>query len=309
MEKVLVTGGCGFIGSHITEQLLKENYHVTILDNLSTGHLANIDGLPVDLHQEDITKPEAMELIKSINPDYIIHLAAQVSVAESVSDFLKDENINIRGSLHVIKAASECGVKKIIFASSAAVYGNPNYLPVDTRHITNPGSPYGLTKLTVENYLKLAYDLYGVEYCILRYSNVYGPRQDAKGEGGVVSIFSDLLTNGTAPVIFGDGEQSRDFIYVGDVAAANVNALKAQSNVCLNVSNGFSITVNELFAEMKKATNSTLSPVYRDERPGDIRHSTLCNEETKKILNWEPQMPLDKGLEKTISYYRKEMKA
>ncbi|KAA6450834.1 NAD-dependent epimerase/dehydratase family protein [Bacillus swezeyi] len=307
MEKVLVTGGSGFIGSHITEQLLKEHYQVAVLDNLTTGHLSNIEGLPIDFYQEDITHPEAIEVIKSINPDYIIHLAAQVSVAESVSDFLNDENINIRGSLHVIKAASECGVKKIVFASSAAVYGNPDYLPVDTRHQTNPGSPYGLTKLTVENYLKLAYDLYGIEYCVLRYSNVYGPRQDAKGEGGVVSIFSDLLTSGTAPVIFGDGEQSRDFIYVGDVASANIQALKAQSNVCLNVSNGFSITVNELFAEMKKVTNSTISPIYQDERPGDIRHSTLSNEETKKILNWEPKIPLGEGLEKTISYYKKEM--
>ena len=307
MEKVLVTGGCGFIGSHIAEQLLKENYQVSILDNLTTGHRSNIDGLPVDFYEQDITKPEVIDVIKSIDPDYIIHLAAQVSVAESVSDFLNDENINIRGSLHIIKAAGECNVKKIVFASSAAVYGNPDYLPVDTRHQTNPGSPYGLTKLTVENYLKLAYDLYGTEYCILRYSNVYGPRQDAKGEGGVVSIFSDLLTSGKAPVIFGDGEQSRDFIYVGDVASANVKALKAQSNVCLNVSNGFSITVNELFAEMKKATNSALSPIYQDERPGDIRHSTLCNEETKKILNWEPKMPLAEGLEKTILYYKKEM--
>ncbi|MFN2744467.1 NAD-dependent epimerase/dehydratase family protein [Bacillus sp. z60-18] len=307
MEKVLVTGGCGFIGSHIAEQLLKENYQVSILDNLSTGHRSNIEGLPIDFYHEDITNPEVIEVIKSINPDYIIHLAAQVSVGESVKDFLNDENINIRGSLHVIKAASECGARKIIFASSAAVYGNPDYLPVDTRHNTNPGSPYGLTKLTVENYLKLAYDLYGIEYCVLRYSNVYGPRQDAKGEGGVVSIFSDLLTSGTAPVIFGDGEQSRDFIYVGDVASANVKALKAQSNVCLNVSNGFSITVNELFAEMKKATKSTLSPIYQDERPGDIRHSTLSNEETKQILNWEPKMPLSEGLEKTISFYKKEM--
>lgn len=128
-----------------------------------------------------------------------------------------------------------------------------------------------------------------------------------KERAAVVSIFSDLLTSGKAPVIFGDGEQSRDFIYVGDVASANVKALKAQSNVCLNVSNGFSITVNELFTEMKKATNSELSPIYQDERPGDIRHSTLCNEETKKILNWEPKMPLAEGLEKTISYYKKEM--
>ncbi|NPC94337.1 NAD-dependent epimerase/dehydratase family protein [Bacillus sp. WMMC1349] len=309
MEKVLVTGGCGFIGSHIAEQLLQENYQVAIIDDLTTGHLSNIEGLPIDFYEHDVTAPDVIELIKRINPDYIIHLAAQVSVAESVSDFLKDENINIRGSLHIIKAASECSVNKIIFASTAAVYGNPDYLPVDTRHKTNPGSPYGLTKLTVENYLKIAYDLYGVEYCILRYSNVYGPRQDAKGEGGVVSIFSDLLTSGTSPVIFGDGEQSRDFIYVGDVASANIKALKAQSNVCLNVSNGFSITVNELFTEMKKATNSTLSPIYEAERPGDIRHSTLSNEETKKLLNWEAEMPLDEGLKKTISFYKKEMNA
>ncbi|PCK19920.1 UDP-glucose 4-epimerase [Bacillus pumilus] len=309
MKKVLVTGGSGFIGSHTVEKLIEKGYEAIVLDNFSTGRKENIAHLSVQCIEEDITKPEVVEIIKQIAPDYIIHLAAQVSVAVSVKDYIYDQEVNIKGSLHVIKAASEIGVKKVIFASSAAVYGDPVYLPVDTAHPLQPGSPYGLSKLTVERYLEMAKSLYHVDSCILRYSNVYGPRQDALGEGGVVSIFSDQFAKHEAPVIFGDGEQTRDFIYVGDLAAANVAALSAQSNVCLNISSGDSITVNELFQTMKRVTKSHLEPIYKPQRAGDIVHSTLANEDTKRVLAWEPVVTLQEGLARTISYYEQEVKA
>ncbi|MFS0656772.1 NAD-dependent epimerase/dehydratase family protein [Bacillus sp. 179-C3.3 HS] len=309
MKKVLVTGGSGFIGSHTVEALLEKEFEPIVLDNFSTGSRQNIAHLPVQCIEADITHPETVDLIKQLAPDYIIHLAAQVSVAASVKDVLYDEEVNIKGSLQVMKAASEAKVKRVVFASSAAVYGDPVYLPVDTEHRLQPGSPYGLSKLTVERYLELFQSLYGLDYSILRYSNVYGPRQDALGEGGVVSIFSDKFAKQEAPFIFGNGEQTRDFIYVGDLAAANVAALTAQSNVCLNVSSGDSITVNELFQTMKRVTKSHLEPIYKPERPGDIVHSTLANEKTKQVLAWEPVVSLQEGLTRTISYYEQEVKA
>ncbi|MFP5111884.1 NAD-dependent epimerase/dehydratase family protein [Bacillaceae bacterium C204] len=302
MSKVIVTGGAGFIGSHIVEELLRNNYNVTVIDNFSTGRQENIEHLPIETYNHDITDPSVIKLIVSLCPDYIIHQAAQVSVAASVKDFLFDEKVNIKGSLHIIKAAIESKVKKFVFASSAAVYGNPVSLPVTISHPTQPESPYGLTKLSVENYLKMSCELYQLPYSILRYSNVYGPRQDAKGEGGVVAIFSNQLTENRAPVIYGDGEQTRDFIFVKDVAAANVKALHAKENICVQVSSGTCISINELFETMKEAAGSNLYPIYKQDRPGDIRHSILANEETKAILNWEPSIKLYEGLHETLQF-------
>ncbi|MBV7506564.1 NAD-dependent epimerase/dehydratase family protein [Bacillus sp. sid0103] len=306
MNKVIVTGGAGFIGSHIVEELLLRDFNVTVIDNFSTGRQENIEHLPIEIYNHDITDPSVIDLIVSLCPDYIIHQAAQVSVAESVKDFLMDEKINIRGSLHMINAAIKAKVKRFVFASSAAVYGNPVTLPVTIEHLTNPESPYGLTKLSVENYLKMSSKLYQLPYSILRYSNVYGPRQDAKGEGGVVAIFSSQLTENSTPVIYGDGEQTRDFIYVKDVAAANVKALHANENISVHVSSGSFISINELFETMKKAAGSDLSPIYKQDRPGDIRHSILANEETKTLLSWEPSTNLFEGLQETLQFAMKK---
>lgn len=304
MSRVVITGGAGFIGSHIAEELLANNYEVIVIDNLTTGNYRNISHLPIRLYEYDITDSSSIDFIASLEPEYIIHQAAQVSVAESVHDILHDENVNVKGSLHVIKAAIKASVKKLVFASSAAVYGNPVFLPVTTDHPTMPESPYGLTKLTVERYLQMAYKFYQLPYSILRYSNVYGPRQDAKGEGGVVSIFADKIAEGKAPVIFGDGEQTRDFIYVKDVAKANVKALNAQGNICVNISTQTQITVNALWETMVRAGDIQLKAEHKDARPGDILHSTLCNEKTLELLDWAPQTSLEDGLKDTLAFTR-----
>lgn len=302
MSKVIVTGGAGFIGSHIVEELLQNNFNVTVIDNFSTGRKENIEHLPIEVYNHDITNPSVIELIVSLCPDYIIHQAAQVSVAASVKDFLFDEKVNIRGSLNVIRAAIESKVKRFVFASSAAVYGNPVALPLTINHPTEPLSPYGLTKLAVENYLILSSKLYQLPYSILRYSNVYGPRQDAMGEGGVVAIFSNQLTEKRTPIIYGDGEQTRDFIFVKDVAAANVKALHAKENICVHVSSGSRISINKLFETMKEVAGSNLLPIYKQERSGDIRHSILTNKETKTLLHWEPSIKLHDGLQETLQF-------
>lgn len=304
MSRVVITGGAGFIGSHIAEELLANKYEVIVIDNLTTGNYRNISHLPIKLYEYDITDSSSIDFISSLEPEYIIHQAAQVSVAESVHDILHDENVNVKGSLHVIKAAIKASVKKLVFASSAAVYGNPVFLPVTTDHPTMPESPYGLTKLTVERYLQMAYKFYQLPYSILRYSNVYGPRQDAKGEGGVVSIFADKIAERKAPVIFGDGEQTRDFIYVKDVAKANVKALTAQGNICVNISTQTQITVNALWETMVRAGDIQLKAEHRDARLGDILHSTLCNKKTLELLDWAPQTSLEDGLKDTLAFTR-----
>ena len=300
MKKVVVTGGAGFIGSHVVEECLNQGYHVSVIDNLSTGNYENIAGLPIDFYLVDITDPTVMNLITSLEPDYVIHLAAQVSVAQSVQNLLFDEKVNVTGSLHVIKGAVAAGAKRIVFSSSAAVYGNPLALPVTTEHPTFPESPYGLTKLTVENYLKMFYKLYGLSYSILRFSNVYGPRQDARGEGGVISIFADLMCQNKQPIIYGDGEQTRDFIYVKDVASAVAQSMIIDGNICVNISTETSISIRQLYHTMKALMGIELNPVYEPERPGDIRESILANKATKALLNWQPNTDLYKGLENTL---------
>lgn len=304
MKKVLVTGGCGFIGSHVVDKLIEKRYEVVVVDNLTTGKLENININRVKFYNCDITTKEFEEVVSDSKPDFIIHQAAQVSVSESIRNVVVDAEVNIKGSLNVINAAKNNGVKKIVFASSAAVYGEPLYLPVDINHPINPLSPYGLSKYTVENYLALAKKFYGVDYTILRYSNVYGPRQDTQGEGGVVAVFCKQLTENNEVLVYGDGEQTRDFIYVEDVADANVSALELGNSLVLNVSTSERITINDLYYAIKEQSYSLIDPTYMNARNGDIKHSVLCNRLTKIALNWEVKYHLDKGLQRTIEYYK-----
>ncbi|MFZ5652589.1 MAG: NAD-dependent epimerase/dehydratase family protein [Bacillota bacterium] len=223
--KVLVTGGAGFIGSHTVDALAAAGAAVAVLDNLSAGRFENIKQNVNFYHGDLLEKDFVFHCAEKESPEVIIHLAAQASVPESLKAPDIDAGVNMLGSLHILEAARACGARKVVFASSAAVYGMPRYLPVDELHPAQPLSGYGLSKHTVERYLELYRQLYGLDYTVLRYSNVYGPRQDALGEGGVVSVFIDRIIGGKQPVIHGDGEQTRDFVYVCDVAAANLQAI------------------------------------------------------------------------------------
>ncbi|SFG56782.1 NAD-dependent epimerase/dehydratase family protein [Sporolactobacillus nakayamae] len=309
MEKVLVTGGAGFIGSHVVEALLRQGYAVAVMDNFSTGHRDNIADLPVDLYICDVADPAVINVIQAIHPNYIVHLAAQISVSQSVADPLFDERTNVTGSLNVMNGARLANVKKIVFSSSAAVYGNPLEIPVTTQHPTNPESPYGLTKLTVEHYLQMFEKFYQLSYGILRFSNVYGPRQDADGEGGVVSIFSDRIQKGTPPMIYGDGDQTRDFIFVKDVAAAVVAALSVKESLRVNISSQTAISIKDLFQVMKEVSGSDLDVYYGPKRNGDIRHSVLSNQRAKELLNWEPKVILADGLRMTLRSLKRKKRA
>ncbi|MDV7764426.1 NAD-dependent epimerase/dehydratase family protein [Peribacillus sp. CSMR9] len=303
MNKVLVTGGFGFIGSHIVDTLIRNNYEVAIYDNLSTGTMGNVHANVTPFFgnvEDEALLDNAMETFR---PDYVIHQAAQVSVQKSISDITNDARINILGTINIAKLSHKYAVKKIVFASSAAVYGNADVMPITVSHLTSPLSPYGASKKTAEDYLKLAKELYDLNYVNLRYSNVYGPRQTASGEGGVVSIFTNLVINNERPVIYGDGTQTRDFIYVKDVADANLKALESEGSGTYNISSTTSTSINQLFSIIQSFGTHDLSPIYQPAKNGDIKESLLCNKTTIQKLGWHPAHSLEKGLESTYEYY------
>ncbi len=304
MERILVTGGAGFIGSHIADALLAEGYTVGVVDDLSTGKRENVP-LEAAFYQCDICSPELKAVFADFKPDKIIHAAAQVRVTTSLKAPEFDARVNILGSLQVLELARRFGCSRIIYSSSAAVYGNPQYLPVDEGHPLNPISPYGISKHTVEHYLYMYHQLYGLDYVVLRYSNVYGPRQDSSGEGGVVAIFADRLLAGKPPIVYGDGCQTRDFIYVKDIARANVLAAKLGGGRILNVSSQTETSVNELVSLLQRETGYSGEVIYQEERPGEISRSFLSNCELRKVFNWKPEVDLRSGLRETVSEFRK----
>lgn len=301
--KVLVTGGFGFIGSHIVETLIRNHYEVAVYDNLSTGSMQNVDSrvmVFIGNIEDKETLGKAMETFK---PDYVIHEAAQVSVQNSISDISNDALINIIGTINIIELAHEYAVKKIVFASSAAVYGNSNTLPILVSHPIQPLSPYGASKKTAEEYLILAKKLFDLDYVILRYSNVYGPRQASVGEGGVISILTNHIINNEQPVIYGDGLQTRDFIYVEDVASANLQALRFDGSGIFNISLTISSSINQLYSIIQSISQNDIFPIYKSSKSGDVKESLLCNKMSIQKLNWQPKYSLSDGLVKTYEYY------
>ena len=250
--RILVSGGAGFIGSHIVDRLIELKHHVCIVDNLFTGKEDNINN-EATFYKCDITEMEKLKIIFKVEkPEVVIHHAAQIDIQTSLKNPALDAKINIIGTINILECCREFGVRKIIYPSSAAVYGKPKYLPVKENHEVNPISFYGISKHTPEHYIKAYSQLYGIKYIIFRYANVYGERQDPKGEGGVVSIFVDKLLNNETPFIFGNGEQTRDFIYVKDIAEANILALYKGDNEIMNISSNKATTVNELFMLMRE---------------------------------------------------------
>lgn len=300
--KVLVTGGAGFIGSHVVDALVEEEHEVCIVDNLSTGRWENINDA-ARFYNVDIRDKSLLDVFEFEKFDAVIHQAAQVSVVRSLNDIELDATCNILGSINVLECARITGVKKVVYAASAAMYGNPQYLPIDENHPRSPISPYGISKYTVHHYLNFYMDAYDLDFTELVYANVYGPRQDASGEGGVVAIFADTITSGNVPKIYGDGEQTRDFIYVSDVAKANVAALTRGGGETCNVSWGKETSINTIFNTVKAVAGVDIEPEYLPPRPGDIRRSCLCNEKTKEVLTWEPTVELEQGIANILKSY------
>ncbi|MDU0203710.1 NAD-dependent epimerase/dehydratase family protein [Paenibacillus sp. MAH-36] len=300
--KVLVTGGAGFIASHIVDLLIDLGHSVAILDNFSTGRQENVNA-KAEVYKMDILDDRTIDAFLEFKPEIVIHHAAQIDIQSSLKDPAFDATVNIVGTVKLLELCKKANVKKIIYASSAAVYGNPHYLPVDEKHPIRPLSYYGISKHTPEHYIEVFSEQNGLDFTILRYANVYGTRQDPKGEGGVVSIFIDKIIDKYQPTIFGDGEQTRDFIFVKDVARANIAALDKGSKGIYNIGCCKQTSVKELLTLISKASNVEVVPMYKEARAGDIIHSFLDYTSAKKDLNWEPQYSLRDGLQETCNYY------
>lgn len=299
--KVLVTGGAGFIGAHLIRTLLKSGFKVFVLDNLSTGKLENIKPEAKFYEGDLLDRDLVYQCVSRERPEVVIHLAAQASVPKSLEDPSADASINISGSVNLFEASRQSGARKVIYASTAAVYGSPRYLPLDEQHPVQPISGYGLSKYTVERYLSLYRDLYGLDYTVLRFANVYGPGQSFAGEGGVVAIFLDRIMRGVQPVIHGDGKQTRDFIHVSDIVAAIFCALERGSGAVLNIATGHPASINRLFQIIKKETGYTGEPGFTLPRPGDIRESWFDIKRAAGELEWSPAIRLERGI-KTCLY-------
>ncbi len=295
--KVLITGGAGFIGTY-TKDLLKEKGHqVLIVDNLSTGNESNIDDDDT-FYKGDIQDLSDLKGMDDI--DVVIHLAAQIQVPVSVQDPLFDMEQNISGTIKVVEFAKKANVKKVIFASSAAVYGDNDQLPIKEESILEPMSPYGISKMTAEKYVEVLCQLYGIDYVVLRYANVFGAKQTAKGEGGVIKIFYDLLAEGKPPLIEGNGNQTRDFIYVEDIARAHLYALDTLSGI-YNLSTNTEITINELCRHMIVAMGKNIQPEHIDARKGDIYRSCLDNSKFIDASGWAPAFSVEAGINSMIN--------
>jgi len=300
----MLTGGAGFIGSHIADLLIKEGHQVIVVDNLSNGKKANINPATT-FYRLDIRDESVEEVFTREKPDVLNHHAAQVSVRDSVADPIYDLEINIRGTVHLLELSRKYGVKKIIFASSGgAIYGEQDYFPADEKHPLRPLSPYGVAKLAGESYLYYYQQNFNLPYVAFRYANVYGPRQDPFGEAGVIAIFSQSMLTGKQPIINGTGEQTRDYVYVEDVARINELALKDDIKGTFNVGTGKEITVNYLFTKIQSLTRARTPEVHGEPKKGEQFRSVLSAEKAKQTLCWEPKVEFDEGLKRTIEFFK-----
>jgi len=301
--KILVTGGAGFIGSHVVDLFLSNGYEVVIVDNLSTGRESNLNP-KATFYKVDIRDPKLEDIFAREQPDYISHHAAQMDVRRSVAQPLFDAEVNILGSLNVIECARSYGVKKFVYISSGgAAYGEPVYLPCDENHPINPICQYGASKHTVEHYLYMYRVNYGLEYSVLRYPNVFGPRQDPHGEAGVIAIFIGKMLRNEPVVINGDGEQQRDYVFVTDCARANLLTLNAPSGI-YNLGAGQGTTVNQLFTALGKMTGYQQKAVYGPAKLGETRFIYLNAAKANKEMAWQPFISLEEGLQHTVDYHR-----
>ncbi len=303
--KILVTGGAGFIASHIADAYVGSGHDVAILDDLSRGKRENINA-KCRFYQHDIRDREAVNRVMAAErPDVINHHAAQMDVRRGVREPLFDAQVNILGGINLIEAAVANGVKRFIYAGTAgAGYGEPRQMPVQEDCPINPITPYGISKHTVEHYLFTFRFLYGLNYVVVRYGNVYGPRQSSQGEAGVFAIFSEQLLAGIQPVIYGDGKKIRDYVYISDVVAANVAALDRGSNEIFNISSGVQTTDQEVLDLVNCLMGKSVEPKYVPRRPGEIERICLDVTKAQRLLGWKPQVSLAEGARHTVGYFK-----
>jgi UDP-glucose 4-epimerase len=305
--EILITGGAGFIGSHILAQLQgRRDMDVVVFDNLSSGSKEHVPA-GMELVEGDVCDEAAVDaLFADHHFDAVVHLAAQTMVPFSVDHPVEDCQINLEGVLHVLEACRTHGTGHILFSSSAAVYGDNLHIPLKETERLVPTSPYGITKMTTEHYLRVYHELYGMDATVFRFANVYGERQGEKGEGGVVSIFCKLLSQRQGITVFGDGNQTRDFVYAGDIAQAIIRALPLKGCHTMNVSTGQETSINDLIRSFEKAVGYTVPVQYTAPRTGDILRSVLSNEALKRDLGFVPEMDLEEGIRRTYDWYRSQ---
>jgi UDP-glucose 4-epimerase len=311
--RALVTGGAGFIGSTLVDRLLAEGHEVDVVDDLSTGSLANLADARADtshqfqFHRLDITDGALVELLERRQPEVIFHLAAQVDVRVSVADPVRDAMINVIGTLNVLEGARRAGTRKVVFASSGGtIYGDPDpsELPIKESHPQHPISPYGVAKKVAGDYLFAYRELHGLEYTALALANVYGPRQDPHGEAGVVAIFAGRLLSGEQCTIYGDGEQTRDYVYVDDVVDAFVRAAEKGGGLVINIGTGIETSVNELYATLARVAGVDRSATLAPARPGELQRSCLDAGRAEMQLGWKPWTDLTTGTAAVIEFFR-----
>ena len=302
--RIVVTGGAGFIASHIVDAYVERGHEVFVFDDLSAGQEPNVNP-KATLHQVDIADAKAAKLIERIKPDVLSHHAAQMDVRHSVADPLFDARVNILGSLNMLEGCKKASVKKVIFASSGgAVYGEQDTFSASEEHPTRPASPYGVSKRTGELYLSYYQQAFGLPYVALRYANVYGPRQSSKGEAGVVAIFISQLLAAKSPIINGDGKQTRDYVFIGDVVKANVAALGTNYMGPVNVGTGKETDVVTIYRLLRRGLGSDIEAVHGPAKLGEQRRSCLETSLAGKALGWKAEVPLEEGLQRTIDYWR-----
>lgn len=302
--KILVTGGAGFIGSHIVDAYIGQGHQVVVIDDLSTGHKENVNPHARFL-QMDVRDSALLNLFEKEQFEVVNHQAARGNVRASMEDPLVYADVNVRGGVNLLECSRKYGVHKFIYASTGGcVYGELQYLPADEKHPIAPRDPYGASKASFELYLPVFAVNYGLKYTIFRYPNVYGPRQDPLGEAGVVSIFSGQMLRGIQPIINGDGEQDRDYVFVEDVANANAIALNNGENDIFNLGWGMGTSVNTIFKRLKDIVNPKVKEVHGPPKLGEVRRSCLDANKAKHILGWEPRVELEEGLRRTVEFFR-----
>lgn len=306
--KILVTGGAGFIGSHISDAYIDAGHSVTIIDDLSMGVKENINP-KAKFYQLDIRDEKVKEIFEQEKIDVVNHHAAQMDVRKSVDDPMFDASVNVVGVLNLLENCKKFGVKKFIFASTGgAIYGEQDYFPADENHPVRPLSPYGITKLATEKYLFYYEQVFGLPYVVLRYANVYGPRQNPHGEAGVIAIFAKKMLEGGQPLINGDGKQTRDYVFVGDVVRANLLALEYGKSDIFNIGTGTETDVNTLFQKIRWLANSNCQELHAPAKRGEQLRSVLDIKNIRNILDWRPRVELEEGLKLTVEFFKDKVK-